>query len=129
MKRHTSAELVSFLEELLATQPRRREIHVILDNLSAHKAKKVRLFLEAHPRVRFHFTPTYSSWLNQAEIWFAKSERDVIERGVFTSTADLSRKLMRYIRRYSRNPRPIRWSYADPAKRIEAAADSSATGH
>jgi len=129
VKRHTSAELVSFLEELLATQPRRREIHVILDNLSAHKAKKVRLFLEANPRVKFHFTPTYSSWLNQVEIWFAKIERDVIERGVFTSTADLSRKLMRYIRRYNRNPRPIRWSYADPTKRIEAAADSSATGH
>jgi transposase len=126
VKRHTSAEFVSFLEELIATQPRRREIHVILDNLSAHKSKTVRRFLEENPRVKLHFTPTYSSWLNQVEIWFAKIERDVIERGVFTSTPDLSRKLMRYIRRYNRSPRPIRWSYADPAKRIEAATDSSA---
>jgi len=129
VKRHTSAALVSFLDELIATQPRRREVHVILDNLSAHKSRTVQHFLENNPRVKLHFTPTYSSWLNQVEIWFAKIERDVIERGVFTSTTDLSRKLMRYIRRYNRNPRPIRWSYADPSRRIEAATDSSETGH
>jgi transposase len=127
--RHTSAEFVSFLEELLQTQPRRRKIHVILDNLSAHKSQTVKRFLEKNPRVQFHFTPTYSSWLNQVEIWFAKIERDVIERGVFTSKTDLARKLMRYIRRYNRNPRPIRWSYSDPTKRIPAASDSSLTGH
>jgi transposase len=129
VSRHTSEEFLAFLDELIATQPRRREIHVILDNLSAHKSKKVRSFLEANPRVKLHFTPTYSSWLNQVEIWFAKIERDVIARGVFTSTTDLSRKLMRYIRRYNRNPRPIRWSYSNPAKRIGAASDSSVTRH
>jgi len=59
---------VSFLDELVAAQPRRREIHVILDNLSAHKSKTVRAFLDANPRVKLHFTPTYSSWLNQVEI-------------------------------------------------------------
>jgi transposase len=127
--RHTSDELTAFLEELIGTQPRRREIHVILDNLSAHKSAKVRRFLEANPRVKLHYTPTYSSWLNQVEIWFAKIERDVIARGVFTSTTDLSRKIMRYIRRYNRNARPIRWSYADPSKRIMPASDSSLTSH
>jgi len=127
--RHTSAEFIAFLEELLETQPRRREIHVILDNLSAHKSKAVRRFLDENPRVQFHFTPTYSSWLNQVEIWFAKIERDVIARGVFTSTKDLARKLMRYIRRYNRSPKPIRWSYTDPTHRITSAADSSVTGH
>jgi transposase len=127
--RHTSDELVSFLKELLAAQPRGREIHVILDNLSAHKSAKVRSFLEATPRITLHFTPTYSSWLNQVEIWFAKIERDVIARGVFTSKADLSRKIMRYIRRYNRNARPIRWSYSDPAKRIQPASVSSLTSH
>jgi transposase len=54
--------------------------------------------LEQHPRVRLHFTPTYSSWLNRVEIWFARIERDVIARGIFVSVSDLSRKLMRYIR-------------------------------
>ncbi len=126
---HTSDELVSFLKELLAAQPRGRQIHVILDNLSAHKSAKVRSFLDATPRITLHFTPTYSSWLNQVEIWFAKIERDVIARGVFTSKADLSRKIMRYIRRYNRNARPIRWSYSDPAKRIQPASASSLTSH
>jgi transposase len=129
VSRHTSDELVSFLKELLATQPRGREIHVILDNLSAHKSAKVRRFLDATPRIKLHFTPTYSSWLNQVEIWFAKIERDVIARGVFTSKADLSRKIMRYIRRYNRNARPIRWSYSDPTKRIQPASVSSLTSH
>jgi transposase len=54
-------------------------------------------FLENHTQVHLHFTPTYSSWLNQVELWFAKIERDVIARGVFTSVLDLKRKLMRYI--------------------------------
>jgi transposase len=57
----------------------------------------VRDFLDANPKVRFHFTPTYSSWLNQVEVWFSKIERDVVARGVFTSVADLRRKLMKYI--------------------------------
>lgn len=61
----------------------------------------MQLFLAEHPKVRFHFTPTYSSWLNQVQIWFAKIERDVISRGVFTSVADLRRKLLRYIRAYA----------------------------
>lgn len=127
--RHTSEEFVGFLNEVVGTQPRRRTIHVILDNLSTHKTKKVDQFLKDHPNVFLHFTPTYSSWLNQIEIWFAKIERDVIARGVFTSIADLRRKIMRYIRRYNRNARPIRWSYSDPSRRIRAATDSSLTGH
>ena len=62
-----------------------QEIHIILDNLSAHKTAKVQAFLERTPKVHLHFTPTYSSWLNQVEIWFARIEREVIARGVFTS--------------------------------------------
>ena len=77
-------------------------------------------FLADHPIVRLHFTPTYSSWLNQVEIWFAKIERDVIARGVFTSVSDLRRKLMTYIRVYAKRACPIRWTYTDPKKRIPA---------
>ena len=78
--RHTSADFVDFLGEVVAQCRPKQEIHIILDNLSAHKTQAVRDFLEAHPQVRLHFTPTYSSWLNQVEIWFAKIERDVIAR-------------------------------------------------
>ena len=116
--RHTSDEFVSFLTRVVATQPRGREIHIILDNLATHKTQKVRAFLAIHPTVHLHFTPTYSSWLNQVELWFAKIERDVLARGIFTSVSDLRRKIMRYIRRYNTSTTPVRWSYADPASRI-----------
>jgi transposase len=84
-ERHTSVEFVAFLSEILASQPAKREIHVIADNLSAHKTDRVADFLVEHPKVHLHYTPTYSSWLNQVELWFAKIERDVIARGVFNS--------------------------------------------
>ena len=116
--RHTSAEFVAFLIDIVAHQPRRKEIHVILDNLSAHKTPRVDAFLHMHPNVQLHFTPTYSSWLNQVELWFAKIERDVIARGIFTSIHDLKRKLMRYIRTYNRSPKPVKWKYADPRHRM-----------
>jgi transposase len=116
--RHTSDEFVLFLKQVMLSSKPRQEIHIILDNLSAHKTKKVAAFLEQHPRVRLHFTPTYSSWLNQVEIWFARIERDVISRGIFLSVGDLSRKLMRYIRAYSQNARPFKWKYSNPKRRI-----------
>jgi transposase len=116
--RHTSDEFVLFLEQVMLSCKPRQEIHIILDNLSAHKTKKVAAFLEQHPRVQLHFTPTYSSWLNQVEIWFARIERDVISRGIFLSVQDLSRKLMRYIRAYSHSARPFKWKYSNPKRRI-----------
>lgn len=118
--RHTSAEFVAFLGDIVANQPDQKEIHVICDNLSAHKTKKVDAFLDEHPMVRIHFTPTYSSWLNQVELWFGKIQRDVITRGVFTSVADLRRKLMRYIRYYNKKPKTVKWKYVDPSRRIRS---------
>src|SRR5262249_24329530 len=103
--RHTSAAFVEFLDESVASQPKRREIHFIADNLSTHKTQAVRTFLLDHPNVQLHFTPTYSSWLNQVELWFSKVERALLARGVFTSVADLARKIRR-------------WSYRNPAHRI-----------
>jgi transposase len=116
--RHTSDEFVAFLTSVVDTQPRRRAIHIIVDNLSTHKTQQVRAFLAAHPSVRLHYTPTYSSWLNQVELWFSKIERDVIARGIFTSVSDLRRKLMQYIKHYNKTAKPFRWSYADPTRRI-----------
>ena len=118
-QRHTSAEFVAFLSELASQQPKDREVHVIADNLSAHKTARVKEFLETHPQVRLHFTPTYSSWLNQVELWFSKIERDVIARGVFTSVKDLGRKLMRYIRAYNKQARPFKWTYRNTRNRIK----------
>src|SRR5216684_305892 len=88
--RHTSAEFVAFLSDFVTT----------------------------HPNVQIHYTPTYSSWLNQVELWFNRIQRDVIARGIFTSLADLKRKLMRYIRQYNTAPKPIKWVYRNPTHRI-----------
>ena len=125
--RTTSAEFVAFLTDIVANQPKGREIHVIADNLATHKTKQVEEFLAEHRKVHLHFTPTYSSWLNQVELWFAKIERDVIARGVFTSVPDLKRKLMRYIRQYNKQPKAVKWKYFDPSRRI--ASTSTVTVH
>jgi len=125
--RHTSQEFVKFLDEVVEQAPA-QEVHIILDNLSAHKSQVVRDFLAAHPQVHFHFTPTYSSWLNQVEMWFSKIEREVIARGVFSSVSDLARKLRRYINAYSANAKPIHWKYSDPTRRIRTNV-VSATRH
>jgi transposase len=116
--RHTSAEFVGFLSELLAGVEPGKEVHIIADNLSAHKTKAVTAFLEANPRVTIHYTPTYSSWLNQVEIWFSKIQRDLITRGIFNSKADLRRKIMRYIRHYNKSAVPFQWTYRNTSNRI-----------
>src|SRR5947207_12819928 len=118
--RHTGAPFVEFLGEIVTSQPQGREIHVIVDNLATHKTQAVRTFLIGHANVRLHFTPTYASWLNQVELWFAKIERDLLARGIFTSVNDLARKIRRYIRHYNKAAKPIRWSYRNPAHRISS---------
>lgn len=119
-KRHTSDDFIAFIKELVGSARWAKEIHIVLDNLSAHKTKAVEQFLAEHPKVRFHFTPTYSSWLNQIELWFAKIQRDLLARGIFTSVQDLARKIRKYIRAYAKVARPFRWSYSDPTRRIIA---------
>ena len=88
----------------MATQPADKEIHIIVDNLSAHKTRaSPSRFCAEHPNLTVHYTPTYSSWLNQVEIWFSKIQRDLIARGIFGSRNDLKRKIIRYIRSHNAN--------------------------
>jgi transposase len=127
--RHTTEEFVAFLGQIIALEPKGREIHIIIDNLSAHKTRRVAQFLADHPKLHLHFTPTYSSWLNQVELWFGKIERDVVARGIFTSVHDLARKLMRYIRHHNKTAAPIKWAYRDFSNRISPTFHSAVTGH
>jgi transposase len=117
--RHTSEQFVAFLSDIVASAPRRKHIHVICDNVSSHKTDRVAAFLAQHRRVKIHYTPTYSSWLNQVENWFSRIQRDVISRGIFTSTRDLDKKLMRYISAHNDDPKPIKWKYTDVSNRIQ----------
>ncbi len=120
---------MSFLEEVVAPYAVKQEIHIICDNLLTHKTKKVAEFLEAHPNVKLQFTLTYSSWLDQVELWFSKLRRAVITRGIFTSTTDLARQLRRYINAYSKDAKPFKWKYSNSKRRIGYVATSSATLH
>ena len=125
---HTSQEFIAFLGDLLAGQPKKKPIHIILDNFAAHKTKKVQEFLMEHPTVKLHYTPTYSSWLNQVEMWFSKIERDLIYRGIFKSVPDLAKKIKTYIMKYNTAPKKIKWKYSNPKHRI-VTSNSNVTVH
>src|ERR1700745_2930763 len=127
--RHTSAEFVAFLEQIVTSLPENQQIHIIADNLSAHRTSRVWQFIQSYPNVRIHFTPTYSSWLNQVEIWFSKIQRDVIARGIFRSVKDLAKKLMTYIRRYNIKAKPFKWTYRSAERRINPVSGLNATPH
>ncbi len=113
-------EFLSFLRLLNRRFSAGKELHIILDNLSAHKTPAVRQWLEAHPRIHLHFTPTSSSWLNAVEGWFAQLERRALYRGVFTSVPELKAELRRFIAAHNaHNAKPFKW--AKPASNIIAA--------
>ncbi len=124
--RHTSAQFVAFLVDVVSSQAEGKEIHVICDNVSSHKTPAVQAFLAEHANVAIHYPPTYSSWLNQVENWFARIQRDIITRGVFTSVKDLDKKLMRYIRQYNKDPKPLKWKYDNPRRHIRCNSSGSA---
>ena len=112
-------EFLSFLKLLNRRVSAALDLHIILDNLSAHKTPAVREWLAAHPRIHLHFTPTSSSWLNAVEGWFAQLERRALYRGTFTSVPDLKAELRRFIQVHNQhNAKPFQWT--KPASNIIA---------
>jgi len=107
--RQTSAEFVDFLAQVVMSQPAGREIHLIVNNSSADKTRKVFKFLDGNPSVRMRYVPTYFNWVDQVETWFSKIHRDVVSRGVLTCVNGLERKLIGHIRKYKKSATPIRW--------------------
>jgi hypothetical protein len=93
-------------------------VHLIADNFSTYKANLVKQFPDEHPNVKLHFALTYPSWLNQVESWFSKLQWDAIDRGIFTSVADLELKILRYIRVYQKTVKPFQWRSSGVRKRI-----------
>ena len=109
--RTRSKEFLSFMKQLDRRTPKSKDLHVVLDNHSAHKTTEVMAWLDKRPRIHFHFTPTSSSWLNAVEGWFAQLERRSLYRGVFTSVDELNDELMRYIEVHNReSAKPFRWT-------------------
>lgn len=91
---------------------RNKKLHVIADNLSIHKHKDVKQWLEGKRKIELHFTPTYSSWLNQVEIWFNMLTKDVLKGGIWQSSEQLTNQLMEYVKTYNASrAKPFRWTY------------------
>ena len=109
-KGHTGADVLAFFKQIDATVERGLSVHVILDNLSAHKAPEVRKWLAHKDRRRWHhFTPTSSSWLNLVERWFKELTDKRLRRGVFTSVADLTQAITLWAEHWNTDPQPFVW--------------------
>lgn len=106
--RHTASDFLRFLKRV--ARHYRGELHVILDNSSTHKTPEVQTWLERHPRVHFHFTPTGASWLNMIEAWFSILTRKSIRRGSFDTVRALIRHIQAYIDHWNENPIPFVWT-------------------
>jgi transposase len=108
--RHRHQEFLSFLRRLDSSIPQQLEVHLIVDNYATHKHPKVRTWLAQRPRDHIHYTPTYSSWLNQVERWFGLITQRAIRRGSFRSVKDLVEKIDAFVQHYNRSHRPFVWT-------------------
>jgi transposase len=108
---NNTENFLKFMKKLDRTY-RGKTLHIIVDNLQIHKNKEVTKWLEGKRKFKFHFTPTYSSWLNQVEIWFNILTRDVIKGGIWKSSSQLADQLMEYVKTYNATrAKPFEWTY------------------
>jgi transposase len=108
--RHRAADFVAFLREIEARVAPPLEVHVVLDNLSAHRAPVVHRWLLRHPRFHLHFTPTYASWLNLVERFFGSLTEKALRRGSHTSVAQLREAILAYVSAHNAKGKPFRWT-------------------
>ncbi len=109
-QRHRAKDFVAFLRELDEHVEPELEIHVVLDNLSTHKAPPVHRFMLRNPRFHLHFTPTYASWLNLVERFFGLLTEQALKRGSFTSIPQLRAAILDYIDTHNERNQPFRWT-------------------
>ncbi len=108
--RHRHQEFLSFLRHIDANVPRALGIHLIIDNYATHKHPTVRAWLATRPRYHVHYTPTYSSWLNQVERWFGLITQRAIRRGSFRTVRELIHRIETFIARYNTTSTPFTWT-------------------
>jgi len=122
-KRHRHQEFLQFLNHIDANVAEELDVHLVVDNYATHKHEKIRKWLAARPRYHIHYTPTYSSWLNQVEIWFNIITQKAIRRGSFRSVKQLADKINQFVETYNANSKPFSWtatadSILDKIKRL-----------
>ncbi|HWE49316.1 MAG TPA: IS630 family transposase [Bryobacteraceae bacterium] len=108
--RHRSVEFRRFLDTIEANVPADLDVHLILDNYGTHKTALIRKWLLKRPRFHVHFTPTYGSWLNLVERWFAELTNKRIRRGAFRSVRQLESAIREYIQIHNEDPKPFVWT-------------------
>jgi transposase len=109
-RRHRSLEFRKFLDLIEAQVPAGLEVHIILDNYGTHKTALIRKWFAKRPRFHLHFTPTYGSWINLVERWFAELTNKRIRRGVFRSVKELEAAIRQYIEVHNEDPTPFVWT-------------------
>ena len=109
-RQHRATDFVAFLREIDGHVPPDLDVHVVLDNLSAHKAPAVTRWNARHPRFHFHFVPTYSSWLNLVERFFGLLTAHALKRGSHTSVPDLRAAILAYVEAHNEDGKPFRWT-------------------
>jgi transposase len=107
--RHRHSEFLAFLKQVAKAYPR-RQLHVVVDNDATHKHQRVQAWLGSHPRVQLHFTPTYGSWLNLVEVFFAIIQRQALRRGDFTSVGELVAAIRRFCDGWNQRCQPFTWT-------------------
>jgi transposase/transcriptional regulator with XRE-family HTH domain len=115
-RRHRTIEFKSFLAKIDAQVPADLDVHLVCDNYGTHKSPAIKSWLTAHPRFHMHFTPTYSSWLNQVERWFAYLTADLLIRGDHRSVQALEADLRAWSADWNADPKPFVWT--KPAEQI-----------
>jgi len=109
--RKRAKEFIAFLDQLdVKFAPTLTAIHVVVDNLSVHKSKAVKAWLQVHPRFVFHFPPVHCSWLNQVEQWFSILQRKLLRHPNFADLALLGQALQDFIARWNRFAQPFNWT-------------------
>jgi len=109
-RRHRSTEFRQFLDVIDAQVPVELDVHIILDNYGTHKTALIRKWFAKRPRFHLHFTPTYGSWINLVERWFAELTNKRIRRGVFRSVKELEAAIREYIDVHNEDPKPFVWT-------------------
>lgn len=129
--RHRHTEFLAFLERVERAIPRRREIHLILDNYGTHKHPRVQAWFATRPHYHLHFTPTGSSWLNLVDRWFAEITRKRLRRSAFRSVAELEKAIYQYLRENNQHPQPFIWTAtaASIMRKIKHCKEALEAGH
>jgi len=108
-ERHRAEEFRRFLNLVNRSVPENLDVHLVVDNVSTHKTPEIHRWLVRHPRFHLHFTPTYSSWMNLVERWFAELTNKWLRRGTHRSTKELEASINGWIDRWNDDPKPFVW--------------------